>query len=128
MDANYCMVFLLNIDRYAEVVSTHNPELQASWRNTRACMCINQITKKRNGGYGRDKCMEQNRSATMKKKIVNVVLFLADCKLAVATTLYVGQGAVSVMVYNFIFGVMVAIYVVGNVGRHVPDEPSYSIA
>ena len=43
----------------------------------------------------------------MKKKIVNVVLFLAVLAAAVAMTLYVGQGAVSVMVYNFIFlGVM----------------------
>ena len=51
----------------------------------------------------------------MKKKIVNVVLFLAVLAAAVAMTLYVGQGAVSVMVYNFIFlGVMVAIYVVGR--------------
>lgn len=39
----------------------------------------------------------------MKKKIVNVVLFLAVLAAAVAMTLYVGQGAVSVMVYNFIF-------------------------
>ena len=53
----------------------------------------------------------------MKKKIVNVVLFLAVLAAAVAMTLYVGQGAVSVMVYNFIFlGVMVAIYVVGMFG------------
>lgn len=53
----------------------------------------------------------------MRKKIVNVVLFLAVLAAAVAMTLYVGQGAVSVMVYNFIFlGVMVAIYVVGMFG------------
>lgn len=57
------------------------------------------------------------RRLTMKKKIVNVVLFLAVLAAAVAMTLYVGQGAVSVMVYNFIFlGVMVAIYVVGMFG------------
>ena len=55
----------------------------------------------------------------MKKKIVNVVLFLAVLAAAVAMTLYVGQGAVSVMVYNLCCG---------NVRRHVPDEPSYSIA
>ena len=53
----------------------------------------------------------------MRKKVVNVVLFLAVLTAAVAMTLYVGQGAVSVMVYNFIFlGVMVAIYVVGMFG------------
>lgn len=53
----------------------------------------------------------------MKKKVVNVVLFLAVLAAAIAMTVYVGQGAPSVMLYNFIFlGVMTAIYIAGLAG------------
>ena len=49
----------------------------------------------------------------MGKKIVNTLLFLAVLAAGIGMTLYVGQGAVSVLVYNFIFlAVMVVIYVV----------------
>ena len=47
----------------------------------------------------------------MGKKIANTLLFLAVLAAAVGMTLYVGQGVVSVLVYNFIFlAVMVVIY------------------
>lgn len=50
----------------------------------------------------------------MRKKIVNVVLFLTVLAAAVAMTVYVGKGAPGVMIYNFVFlGVMVVIYLVG---------------
>lgn len=53
----------------------------------------------------------------MGKKITNVLLFLAVLAAAVGMTVYVGQGASGVMLYNFIFlGVMVVIYAVGMFG------------
>lgn len=53
----------------------------------------------------------------MRKKIVNVILFLAVLAAAVAMTVYIGKGAPGVMLYNFIFlAVMSAIYVAGLFG------------
>lgn len=53
----------------------------------------------------------------MRKKIVNVVLFIAVLAAALGMTVYVGNNAVSVLVYNFIFlGIIVAVYVVGMIG------------
>lgn len=53
----------------------------------------------------------------MRKKFVNVLLFLAVLAGAIAMTVYVGRGAPAVMVYNFIFlGVMTAIYTAGLFG------------
>ena len=50
----------------------------------------------------------------MRKKIVSVLLFLAVLAAAAAMTVYVGKGAPSVMLYNFIFlAVMTAIYAAG---------------
>ena len=39
----------------------------------------------------------------MRKKIMNVVLFLAVLAAALGMTLYVGNSAASVLIYNFIF-------------------------
>ena len=53
----------------------------------------------------------------MGKRIVNLLLFLAVAAAAAGMTVYVGQGASSVMIYNFIFlGLMCAIYLVGMLG------------
>ncbi|MDC7289715.1 MotA/TolQ/ExbB proton channel family protein [Blautia schinkii] len=53
----------------------------------------------------------------MGKKITNVLLFIAVLAAAVGITVYVGQGAASVMIYNFVFlGVMVLIYLAGMIG------------
>ncbi len=53
----------------------------------------------------------------MGKKIVNVLLFIAVLAASVGITLYVGQGAVGVMVYNFVFlGIMAVIYLAGLIG------------
>ena len=53
----------------------------------------------------------------MGKKITNVVLFLAVLAAAIGITIYVGQGAAGVMLYNFVFlGIMVLIYLVGLIG------------
>ena len=41
----------------------------------------------------------------MRKKIMNVVLFLAVLAAALGLTLYVGNSAASVLIYNFIFSV-----------------------
>ena len=50
----------------------------------------------------------------MGKRIVNLLLFLAVAAAAVGMTIYVGQGASDVMVYNFVFlGLMCGIYLVG---------------
>ena len=38
----------------------------------------------------------------MRKKIMNVVLFLAVLAAALGMTLYVGNSAASVLIYNFI--------------------------
>lgn len=53
----------------------------------------------------------------MGKKIINIVLFLAVLAAAVGMTVYVGQGATSVMIYNFAFlGIMVVLYLAGMIG------------
>ena len=53
----------------------------------------------------------------MRKKIVNVGLFLAVLAAALGMTLYVGNSAVSVLIYNFIFlGIIAVVYVVGLIG------------
>lgn len=53
----------------------------------------------------------------MKKKIVNVVLFLAVLAAAFGMTFYVGNNAMSVLLYNFVFlGIIAVVYVVGLFG------------
>lgn len=53
----------------------------------------------------------------MGKKIVNILLFLVVLAAAVGMTIYVGQGAVGVMIYNFVFlGIMVILYLAGMIG------------
>lgn len=53
----------------------------------------------------------------MRKKALNVILFLAVVITAVGMTLYVGRGAASILVYNFCFlGIMVIAYAVGMFG------------
>ncbi|MDO4305638.1 MAG: MotA/TolQ/ExbB proton channel family protein [Eubacteriales bacterium] len=53
----------------------------------------------------------------MGKKIVNIILFLAVLAAAVGMTIYVGQGATGVMIYNFVFlGIMVILYLAGMIG------------
>ena len=53
----------------------------------------------------------------MRKKALNVKLFLAVVIAAVGMTLYVGRGAASILVYNFCFlGIMVIAYAVGMFG------------
>ncbi|HJB30387.1 MAG TPA: hypothetical protein IAA06_16560, partial [Candidatus Blautia faecavium] len=53
----------------------------------------------------------------MGKKLTNSILFIAVFAAAVVMTIYVGQDAVSVLVYNFIFlGIMVVLYLVGLIG------------
>ena len=53
----------------------------------------------------------------MGKKIINTVLFLAVTAAAVGMTVYVGQGATGVMIYNFTFLVIMAIlYLAGMIG------------
>lgn len=53
----------------------------------------------------------------MRKKALNVILFLAVVIAAVGMTLYVGRGAASIQVYNFCFlGIMVIAYAVGMFG------------
>lgn len=53
----------------------------------------------------------------MRKKIVNVVLFIAVLAAALGITIYAGNNAISVLVYNFIFlGIIVAVYAVGMIG------------
>lgn len=53
----------------------------------------------------------------MRKKALNVILFLAVVIAAVGMTLYVGRGAASILVYNFCFlGIMVIAYAVGMFG------------
>lgn len=50
----------------------------------------------------------------MGKKVLNSILFLAVLTAAVGMTVYVGQGAMGVTIYNFIFlGIMVVIYLMG---------------
>ena len=53
----------------------------------------------------------------MRKKIMNVVLFLAVLAAALGMTLYVGNSAASVLIYNFIFlGIIAVVYIVGLFG------------
>lgn len=53
----------------------------------------------------------------MGKKLINIILFIAVLGAAAGMTVYVGQGAINVMVYNFIFlGIMAAIYLAGLLG------------
>lgn len=53
----------------------------------------------------------------MGKKVINIFLFLAVLAGAVGMTVYVGQGAVSIMIYNFVFlGIMVILYLSGMIG------------
>ena len=53
----------------------------------------------------------------MRKKALNVILFLAVVIAAVGMTLYVGRGAASILVYNFCsLGIMVIAYAVGMFG------------
>lgn len=53
----------------------------------------------------------------MGKKIINIVLFLLVLAAAVGMTIYVGQGATGVMIYNFVFlGIMVILYLAGMIG------------
>ena len=53
----------------------------------------------------------------MKKKIVNVVMFLVVLAAALGMTLYAGNNAVSVLIYNFIFlGIIAVIYLVALIG------------
>lgn len=53
----------------------------------------------------------------MKKKVMNVLLFLIVLAAAIGMTVYVGQGATSVLIYNFAFlGIMVVVYIAGLAG------------
>ena len=53
----------------------------------------------------------------MRKKVINVFLFVAVLAAAIGMTLYVGQGARGVLLYNFVFlGIMVIVYVAGLFG------------
>ena len=53
----------------------------------------------------------------MRKKALNVILFLAVVIAAVGMTLYVGRGAASILVYNFCFlGIMAVTYAAGMFG------------
>lgn len=53
----------------------------------------------------------------MRKKVINVFLFVAVLAAAIGMTLYVGQGARGVLLYNFVFlGIMVIVYVAGLLG------------
>ena len=65
----------------------------------------------------------------MKKKIVNVVLFLAVLAAALGMTFYVGNNAMSVLLYNFVFSWY---YSSGlcrrTVRRNVPDEQTCTVA
>ena len=61
----------------------------------------------------------------MRKKIMNVVLFLAVLAAALGMTLYVGNSAASVLIYNFIFlGIIAVVYIVGLLGDpQAADQP-----
>lgn len=53
----------------------------------------------------------------MRKKVLNVMLFLAVVVAAVGMTLYVGRGAASILIYNFCFlGIMAVTYIAGMFG------------
>ena len=53
----------------------------------------------------------------MRKKVLNVMLFLVVVAAAVGMTLYVGRGAASILIYNFCFlGIMAVTYIAGMFG------------
>ena len=53
----------------------------------------------------------------MRKKVLNVMLFLAVVAATVGMTLYVGRGAASILIYNFCFlGIMAVTYIAGMFG------------
>ena len=53
----------------------------------------------------------------MRKKVLNVMLFLAVVAAAVGMTRYVGRGAASILIYNFCFlGIMAVTYIAGMFG------------
>ena len=53
----------------------------------------------------------------MRKKVLNVMLFLAVVAAAVGMPLYVGRGAASILIYNFCFlGIMAVTYIAGMFG------------
>lgn len=53
----------------------------------------------------------------MRKKVLNVMLFLAVVAAAVGMTLYVDRGAASILIYNFCFlGIMAVTYIAGMFG------------
>lgn len=53
----------------------------------------------------------------MRKKVLNVMLFLAVVAATVGMTLYVGRGAASILIYNFCFlGIMAVTYIAGIFG------------
>lgn len=57
------------------------------------------------------------RRLIMGKKIINILLFFAVLAAAIGMTVYVGQGATTVMIYNFVFlGIMVVLYLAGMIG------------
>ena len=71
----------------------------------------------------------------MGKKIINLLLFIVVVTAAAGMTVYVGQGATGMLIYNFVFlGIMVLIYLSGLFGgmfrmnnlseafRHATDE------
>lgn len=71
----------------------------------------------------------------MGKKIINLLLFIVVVAAAAGMTVYVGQGATGMLIYNFVFlGIMVLIYLSGLFGgmfrmnnlseafRHATDE------
>lgn len=71
----------------------------------------------------------------MGKKIINLLLFIMVVAAAAGMTVYVGQGATGMLIYNFVFlGIMVLIYLSGMFGgmfrmnnlseafRHATDE------
>lgn len=53
----------------------------------------------------------------MGKRVINVLLFIAVLAASAGITVYVGQGAAAVMIYNFVFlGIMAVIYLTGLIG------------
>lgn len=53
----------------------------------------------------------------MGKKVMNILLFAAVMAAAIGMTVYVGQGAAGVMIYNFVFlGIMTVVYLMGMIG------------
>ena len=66
---------------------------------------------------GDDAVMKKQEGKTMGKKIVNVLLFVMVIAAAAGMTVYVGQGATEMLIYNFVFlGIMALIYLSGMFG------------